>query len=130
MLNKFAGDLDGKADPKKAGFLDTLGAALAPDWKVDSVSAWAFSKGDEVRSAQVGSFGNVGWIEGKTGRDFPLNNALPGTGIRAQDLENMTGIAATTSLAPGARPLIALLGLTVGASLLGCGLLRVSRERA
>ena len=96
-------------------------------WESDD--AWAFSKGDEVRSAQVGSFGNVGWIEGKTGHDFALNNALPGTGIRAQDLENRTGIAATTSLAPGARPLIALLGLTVGASLLGCGLLRVSRER-
>lgn len=127
ILNKFAGELDKKAESKKAGFLDTLGAAVAADWKVDSVEVWGFSKGDQVRSGRVGNFTNVGWIEGKDSRTFNLST-LPDTGIRAQDLENMTGITATTTASAPNRPLLFALGLGA-ASIIGAVFARGQRGR-
>lgn len=127
ILNKFAGEVDKKAEAKKAGFLDTLGAAVAADWKVDSVEVWAFSKGDQVRSARVGNFTNVGWIEGKANRTFNLS-PLPNAGIRAQDLENMSGISAVTTASAPNRPLLFALGLGA-ASILGAVFARGHRNR-
>jgi hypothetical protein len=129
ILNKFAGGLDKEADPKKAGFLDTLGAAVAADWKVDQVEVWGFSKGDQVRSGRVGNFTNIGWIEGRMARDFSLNNALPDTGIRAQDLENMTGITTTSpAVASNPRGFLITLGALGIASLVGMGIVRGRRR--
>jgi hypothetical protein len=125
ILNKFAGDTEKKVP--EANFWDTLGAAVAADWKVQSIEAWTFTKGNTIRSGQSGFFNNVGWIEGKQSRSFTLSTpaALP---IRAQDLEDMSGVTLSAS-DKTQRPLVALLGLTVGASLLGLGLIRVGRER-
>ncbi len=125
ILNKFAGDTEPKV--KEDTFLDVLGAAVAPDWKVDRIEAWTFSKGDQVRSARTGLFNNVGWIEGKQSKSFSLSTP-PNTGLRAQDLEDMTGVTLSASESTK-RPLVALLSLTVGASLLGLGLIRLGREK-
>ncbi|MGC4045361.1 MAG: hypothetical protein QM758_16340 [Armatimonas sp.] len=125
ILNKFAGDTNTKVP--EANFWDTLGAAVAPDWKVQRIEAWTFTKGDTIRSGQSGIFNNVGWIEGKQSKSFSLSVPAP-LPIRAQDLEDMSGVTLSASDAPQ-RPLIALLGLTVGASLLGMGLLRAGKGR-
>jgi hypothetical protein len=128
ILDKFAGELDKQAATKKAGFLDTLGAAVAADWKVDEVDVWAFSKGDTVRSGRVGRFVNVGWIEGKAARTFNLG-ALPNTNIRAQDLENMNGINAVTTASAPSRPLLLVLVLGA-ASLAGAVFVRGHHRRS
>jgi hypothetical protein len=125
ILNKFAGDTEPKVPENN--FWDTLGAAVAPDWHIQHIEAWTFTKGDSIRSGQSGFFSNVGWIEGKQSRTFGLSvpNKLP---VKAQDLEDMSGVTLSAA-SHSPRPLLALLGLTAGASLLGLGIIRSGRDK-
>lgn len=130
ILDKFDSNFEKETEKKRYDFVSTLGRAIAADWKVERMEVWAFSKGDMVRSGRVGTFSNIGWIEGDTERKFSLS-ALPDTGIRAEDLENMTGIATTTGPAKvaQARPYGALGTLGLGA-LVGMGVLQGRRRRS
>nr|WP_309689937.1 hypothetical protein [Armatimonas sp.] len=129
ILDKFDVNFDKETEKKRNDFLDTLGRAIAADWKVDRMEVWAFSKGDMVRSGRVGTFTNIGWIEGDANRKFTLSANLPESGISAEELEDMSKITTTTPVAkvPYQGPLVALGTLGLG-SLLGMGILRGRRR--
>lgn len=122
ILDTFDSNFETYIEHKNHDFMAALGSAIAADWKVDSMEVWGFSKGDTVRSARVGNFTNIGWIEGNAERKFTLS-PLPSTAVRAEQLEDMTGVVATqaiintplktASMATGALGLVTMMGLGI-----------------
>lgn len=55
----------------RAKFLDALGRAIAPDWKVESIKVIAFQRGERLALGQVAYMNRQRWVKG--GKQLSLN---------------------------------------------------------
>ncbi|MEQ9314823.1 MAG: hypothetical protein RLN72_03165, partial [Henriciella sp.] len=74
LMTEFVTGMDTATQRPAAEFTDTLGRAIAEDWMVASVEAYAFHRGAHPLAGTVLKATNVGEIEGgDTSRDFELD---------------------------------------------------------
>jgi hypothetical protein len=72
LLTRFAGDVEAATDPLRRDFLDTLGAAVGPDWKLERIQVYAFTKGDVLSVGTVLDEARGMWLKAKQTGHFPL----------------------------------------------------------
>ncbi len=75
QLDKFANEANSRTDDEERPFIDTLGAALAADWKIGSLDVYAFSRGGVLKAGTVLNRSINEWVEGKKRRTYSLNAA-------------------------------------------------------
>ncbi|GIV18437.1 MAG: hypothetical protein KatS3mg023_0188 [Armatimonadota bacterium] len=75
LLNKFAGETDAKTETPRRGFLDTLGAAIAADWRPAHIEVYAFSRVDSLRSGKVLDTSVNQWVKADKSITFRLNRS-------------------------------------------------------
>ncbi|HRK23271.1 MAG TPA: hypothetical protein PLX06_15735, partial [Fimbriimonadaceae bacterium] len=76
QLDQFAGEASRRTGPARQGVLDALGAAVAADWEIGSISVYAFNRGGHVlRTGKVYEASINAWLKGKERRSFPLDAA-------------------------------------------------------
>jgi hypothetical protein len=103
LLNEFASLVEkGTATPRK-GFLDTLGAAIAADWKLHRIEVYAFTRGTTVRAGTALDQTVNAWIHGGTSRTFQLQ------GTKVRTLPNLLA-------EPGSGPVEAATGVVSSGS--------------
>ncbi|MCX6369475.1 MAG: hypothetical protein NTX57_22620, partial [Armatimonadetes bacterium] len=91
LLNKFAGYFENKTSDERRSFLAELGAATAPDWKLERIEVFAFAKGGAVETGTVLAETANLWIPGKGKASFNLNrSALTACNINVLDLQRLT----------------------------------------
>ena len=87
QLNEFATRADNATNPSERGLLDTIGAALAADWKLGHMEVYAFGRGGRVHAGKVFDQTVNRWVEGKKTVTFNLNpSACRDLGVTADDL--------------------------------------------
>jgi hypothetical protein len=76
LLERLAGSAQQTTAPVSQGFTDTLGAAIAADWKVSQVEIFAFSRGFQpIRAGRVhASTPNV-WVKGGKFLELQLDSS-------------------------------------------------------
>lgn len=89
QLNKFAGEADSRTDSAERPFIDTLGAAIAADWKIGSLNVYAFRRGAVLQTGTVLNQPINEWVEGKKTKSYNLNAAALKThpSVSAQSLD-------------------------------------------
>lgn len=94
QLNEFANQADTRTNDEERGFTDTLGAALAADWKIGSLDVYAYSRGGVLRTGSVFNQTVNKWVEGKKRVSFNLNAAGLKTRpeVDAQTLDGPMGL--------------------------------------
>ena len=113
MLDGFASKAEGTTDPMERGLLDTIGAALAADWKLAHLEIYAFGRGNRVHAGTVYNAPVNKWIEGKKRMSFPLNtSACRDLGVTSDQLQTppvtiqlQPGLSAPLILKDGLKPL-------------------------
>lgn len=73
LYQTFITGLDEETRRGNSEFIDTVGAAVAADWKVDKVSAFLFKRGPVPEAKKVLNPSNMGWLEGGERKTFRLN---------------------------------------------------------
>lgn len=90
LLNKFAGETDSKTEVPRRGFLDTLGAAIAADWRLAHIEVYAFSRVDSLRSGKVLDTPVNQWVKADKSITFRLNRlAVRDWRVKPADLERL-----------------------------------------
>jgi hypothetical protein len=72
LLKKFAGKVEEKTASKGKEFLDTLGAAIASDWKVEHVDIYAFNRAFKGEAGTVWSGKVDAWLPAGGTWEFAL----------------------------------------------------------
>ena len=91
LLDKFAGKTEDATKSSERGLLDTIGAALAADWKLAHMEVYAFGRGSRVYAGTVFNQTVNTWIEGKERKKFDLNAAAcRDLGVTAEELQATT----------------------------------------
>lgn len=73
QLDKFADEAARRTGPARQGVLDAVGAAVAADWRIASLSVYAFNRGGHVlKTGTVHETSVNAWLKGKERREFPL----------------------------------------------------------
>ncbi len=73
LLNDFANTAEAKTGETRRDFLTTLGAAVAEDWKLESLEVYAFARGGTARAGTAFNGTVNRWIRGKERAEFALN---------------------------------------------------------
>ncbi|MGC8785674.1 MAG: hypothetical protein ACP5RN_14980, partial [Armatimonadota bacterium] len=90
LLDKFAGEADEKTGVPRRGFLDTLGAAIAADWRLAHIEVYAFSRVDSLRSGKVLDAPVNQWVKADKSITFRLNrSAVRDWRVNPGDLEKL-----------------------------------------
>lgn len=97
LLNKFAGYFENKTSTDRRTFLAELGAAVAPDWKLEQIEVFAFAKGGAIETGTVLNQTPNRWIPGRTKAQFALNRAaVTACNLNVLDLQRLTDVPAST----------------------------------
>lgn len=76
QLDRFAGEANQRTGPARQGVRDAIGAAVAADWELGSVSVYAFNRGGNVlKTGKVYDASVNAWIKGDARRAFSLDMA-------------------------------------------------------
>jgi len=75
QLDRFAGEADSRTNSEERPFIDTLGAAIAADWKIGSLNVYGFSRGGVLKTGTVLNRSINEWVEGKQTKTYALNTA-------------------------------------------------------
>lgn len=91
QLDRFAGEAETKTDDEERPFIDTLGAAIAADWKIGSLNVYAFRRGAVLQTGTVLNRSVNEWVEGKKRRTYALNAAglKTHTAVNAASLDTL-----------------------------------------
>ncbi len=90
LLDKFAGETDEKTGVPRRGFLDTLGAAIAADWRLAHIEVYAFSRVESLRSGKVLDTPVNQWVKADKSITFRLNrSAVRDWQVKPSDLEKL-----------------------------------------
>lgn len=90
LLNRFAGEADSRTATPRRGFLDTLGAAIAADWRPAHIEVYAFTRVDRVRSGKVLDSPVNQWVKAGRSITFRLNpSAVRDWRVKPGDLEKL-----------------------------------------
>ncbi len=90
LLDKFAGETDKATGVPRRGFLDTLGAAIAADWRPTHIEVYAFSRVEVLRSGKVLDRPINQWVKAGERVTFRLNPAgVRNWRIQPSDLQRL-----------------------------------------
>ncbi len=90
LLSMFAGETDRATDVPRRGFLDTLGAAIAADWRLAEIEVYAFTRAGTLRSGKVLHQTVNRWVKADGSIRLPLNTgAVRNWRVQPADLERM-----------------------------------------
>ncbi|MDW8320345.1 MAG: hypothetical protein RMM08_03185 [Armatimonadota bacterium] len=90
LLNKFAGETDSRTAVPRRGFLETLGGAIAADWRLAHIEVYAFSRVDSLRSGKVLDARVNQWVKADRSITFRLNRAaVRDWRVKPADLEKL-----------------------------------------
>lgn len=90
LLNKFAGEADEATAIPRRRFLDTVGAAIASDWKLGEVEIYAFPRVGSLRSGKVFHQSINRWVKGNRSITLRLNRSgVRNWGISPSQLEQL-----------------------------------------
>lgn len=88
LLSKFAGETERATAVPRRRFLDTVGAAIASDWKSGEAEVYAFSRVGSLRSGKVFHQSINRWVKGDSSITLRLNPAgIRNWGISPSQLE-------------------------------------------
>lgn len=100
QLDKFANEAENRTDPEERPFIDTLGAAIAADWKIGSLNVYAFRRGSVLQTGTVLNRSVNEWVEGKKRRSYALNAG----GLRTHNAVNVNGLDSVGLIRVPIRP--------------------------
>jgi hypothetical protein len=75
LLDRFAEQTDASTETPRRGFLDTLGAAIAADWRLAHIEVYAFSRVDSLRAGKVLDKPVNQWVQADKSITFRLNRS-------------------------------------------------------
>lgn len=100
MLNEFAVKFEEGTEDSRSHFLDAIGAAVLPDWKLAAVDAFAYRRGYLTRTAHLARDQKVDrWIESGSEQFIPFDQPGPIRTVVVPALE--PAIETSTLLAGG-----------------------------
>jgi hypothetical protein len=104
LLDKFAGETDKATSVPRRDFLSSLGAAIAPDWRLARIEVYAFSR-DGMRSGMVLDQSVNQWVNAGKKIVFPLNEkALRTWNVTPSALESLTTPTVRVPIPPRIPP--------------------------
>ena len=93
LLDRFAAESERATGVPRRGFLDTLGAAIAADWRPTHIEVYAFSRVDSLRGGKVLDRRINQWLKAGDRLVIPLNrSAVTDRRIKPSDLENLPAV--------------------------------------
>ena len=101
LMDKFAGYFETKTSADRRNFLSELGAAVAPDWKLERIEVFAFAKGGAVETGTVLAETANRWVAGGTKTQFALNrSAVTACNVNVLDLQRLVDAPTTPEPTP------------------------------
>ena len=74
LLDEFAAEIERSTRANRQDLGDAIGASLSPDWKLEHLNVYAFTRGDQVSAGTVLDQHVNEWIDGNSHRTFTLGN--------------------------------------------------------
>jgi hypothetical protein len=106
LLDEFATRLDRDTAATRRGLINTLGAAMGPDWKLSAIEVYAFQRGRTVTAGTALRAQPDRWIRGGEQANFALRLAAPtliATNLNVKNQPTVTR-APRTTLPPITEP--------------------------
>ena len=87
LLDTFAGTIESQSEEARDSFLKAAARAFAPDWKLDRIQVYAFSRGSEISAGTVYDASPNTWIAGSKSKTFQLKTErCKNTGVNSSKL--------------------------------------------